>query len=131
MRRAVLMILLAVVSSSAIAEWVAIVSNETKTTYADPATIRRAGDRAKMWSLIDLKTAETAINGVMPFMSSRAQYEYDCKEEQSRILYLSFHSGNMSAGEIVYRSPDTRDKWSSIPPDSVTETLWKIACGKR
>ncbi len=91
MRRAVLMILLAVVSSSAIAEWVAIVSNETKTTYADPATIRRAGDRAKMWSLIDLKTAETAINGVMPFMSSRAQYMNMTARKSNReyFIYLS------------------------------------------
>jgi hypothetical protein len=48
MRKPILMMLLAVVSSSAAAEWVELGSNEISTAYSDPATIRRNGDMVKM-----------------------------------------------------------------------------------
>jgi len=55
MRKAILMMLLAVASSSAAAGWVEVNSDETVTVYADPATVRRAGNRATMWVLYDYK----------------------------------------------------------------------------
>jgi hypothetical protein len=49
-----------VVSTSAIAEWVAIGETEEKdlTVYADPTTIRKTGNIVKMWSLDDHKMAQ-------------------------------------------------------------------------
>jgi hypothetical protein len=44
MRRLILSVLLAVVSSSAAAEWVEVGRADTITAYADPATIRKAGN---------------------------------------------------------------------------------------
>ena len=62
MHKAILMILLVSMSSSAIAEWVevAVSAKEAKeattmTAYADPDTIRRTGDRVKLWILADYK----------------------------------------------------------------------------
>lgn len=53
MRKTILMLLLAVVSSSAEAGWIAVGDGENMTTYADPTTIRKTGDRVKMWALLD------------------------------------------------------------------------------
>ena len=130
MRKAILMLLLAIMSSDAMAEWarVGTASNETVTFYADPATIRKTGSRVKMWSLSDYKTVRQSRG--MQFMSMMEQNEYDCKEEKSRTLYISVHSENMGRGNIVHNDDETSD-WSPVLPSSIIESLWKFACGKR
>jgi Surface-adhesin protein E len=127
MRKTILLILLTAVSSSAMAaEWVEIDSDGNVTAYADLATIRSSGDRVKMWNLIDYKTARAGN----PYMSIRAQSEFDCKRERMRSLFLSFYSRNMGRGHIVDSDNDPA-KWERIAPGSVDDSLWKIACGKR
>lgn len=128
MKRFAIAMLLAAFSCSAAAGWVKVGHNDTSTAYADPATIRKARDMVKMWSVIDYKTAKVSNSG-KPYMSLRAQFEYDCKEEQSRILYTSFHSANMVSGEIVFMN-DNPGKWGPVPPGTGDEILLKIACGK-
>lgn len=127
MRKAILVMLLAVVSSSAAAEWVEVARSDTSTFYADPATIRRAGNIVKMWDLIDRKTPDNFNN--KPYMSQRSQHEYDCKEEQWRTLYFTFFSGNMAGGNAVYIDSDP-GKWAPVPPGSIAEGMWKFACGR-
>lgn len=126
----ILTLLLAAASNNATAGWIVVNRNDTTIHYADPASIRSLGDRVKMWHLIDLKTAESTISGVPPFMSSRVQHEYDCKEEQSRVLYVSFHSKNMAEGITVFDSTYSGTDWSPVPPGTTTEALWKMACEK-
>lgn len=58
MRKAIVMLLLVVVSGSAGAAWVKIDGTDDETTYADPATIRKAGNMVKMWSRFDFKTVK-------------------------------------------------------------------------
>ena len=78
MRKAILMMLLAVVSSSAAAAWIEIGLDDdgTTTAYANPTTILKAGNRVKMWVLLELKTAKITAAGE-PYMSSKMQNEYD------------------------------------------------------
>jgi hypothetical protein len=122
--------LLAVVSSSAAAAWVETGSNEVGAIYyADPGTVRRAGNRVKMWNLVDYKTARISLNG-KPYISIKVHVEYDCKEKRMRTIYYSDHSGNMAGGKSVY-SDDDPAKWSPVPRATVQEDLWEIACGKR
>ena len=128
MPKAILMMLLAVASSSAMAEWVKLGENETAATYADPATISKTGNLVKMWRLIDLHKA-VSIASDKPFMSSKGQEEYDCEEERTRILALSFHSENMGGGEVVH-SEASPAKWEPVRARSIGETLWKFGCGK-
>lgn len=130
MRKVILMLLLAVVSRSTVADWekIGIVNNGSSTEYADPSTILRDGHKVKMWGLSDYRSAETA--GTYLFLSVKLRNEYDCNEGQIRPLSYSFHSGNMAKGVVVYAYSEPFD---SIPisPDSLSEALWKIACGKR
>ena len=55
MHKAILMMLLAVVSSSAMAEWTVVNENKEFIQYADLATIRKLGNKVKMWGLNDYK----------------------------------------------------------------------------
>lgn len=131
-RRLQLAVLLAVVSSSAAAGWVAIAGDKAETHYGDPATIRRTGNMVQMWGLMDFKMVHGArfYNVKVQFLSLREQSEYDCKEKQSRILFVDYHSGNMATGDTVAVGSDP-GKWEPIPPGTWTESMWKFACGMK
>ncbi len=129
MRKVILIMLLALVSSSAAARWVKVAENETNIAYADSATIRKAGTMARMWSLFDYKTGVVLDNG-KAHMSTRAQFQYDCSEERMRPTAVSFHSKNMARGEVV-DSTFEAGNWGPVPPGTVNQALWKIACRKR
>lgn len=130
MRNAVLMMLLAGVSSVAAAEWVYVGRDPSGTTvYLDPATVRRSGSTLKMWNLIDYgknQAPETA----KPIFSSNTDVEYDCQQKRVRSLFYSVHSGKMASGELVFLSSDVGD-WRPVSPGSVEEVLWNIACRKQ
>lgn len=128
LRNAVLPVLLTVMSSNVAAVWVEVGGNEVTVAYADSGTIRRAGDMVKMWHLLDYANARS-IEGIKPYLSIKMQDEYDCAQERTRTLYMSLHSGNMGAGEVLGTVTDRGD-WRPVPPDTLVETLRAFACGK-
>jgi len=132
MRRVILLVILTVPSANATAGWVLIEGNEKQTAYFDPASIHKIekDDRAIMWSMIDLKEASKLSDGKQ-FLSWTTQYEFGCKERQSRILAASMHSGNMGSGEITNTLDFDSPQWEAILPDSRGEILWKLACEKQ
>lgn len=128
MRKAFLMMLLAVASTSAAAAWFDIGSDKTTTVYADPATIRREGNIAQMWHLLDFKTARIAPGPKRyRYLSSKSHNEYDCDVQLTRVLLRSWYSGHMGKGYVVYRS-HKHGRWEPVPPESAAELLWRTAC---
>ena len=134
MHKAILMMILAVMSSSVMAEWVLYgYSYGNKkgikiTVYADPATIRKSGNTVKMLSIFDYNKAQKDPNS-QSFMSVKRQEEYNCEEEKKRLLYANFHSENMGKGDIVFNE-DAPSKWTPLVPKSVSQSLGEAACGK-
>ena len=120
--------LLAVFSTGVMAEWTMVGGNDDQTTYADLSTIRKSGDKVKMWDLMDCKVVRT-VSGSR-FLSVVAQDEYDCKEETSRPLAFNWYSKNMGQGEVVYTSGTLHVEPRPIAPGSIDNTLFKVACGK-
>ena len=116
--------LLAVFSTNVLAEWTRVDDD----TYVDLSTIRKSGDRVKMWDLLDFKVVQT-VNG-QRFLSMQGQDEYDCKEETSRHLAIIAYSKNMGAGEAIYSTGAMHQEPRPIPPGSVLEVKFKVACGK-
>jgi hypothetical protein len=140
MRKAILLMILAVVSSNAAAEWVEVVKAGDDDYYADPSTILKSGNMVKMWELRnsnwsdEFKNLMKGLEATFPdyrktALSVKMQIEFDCKEQQTRTLFVYNYTGNMGLGEIIPSTIDT-DKWEPIVPDSVAEALWKYACGK-
>ena len=127
MRKIIGMVLLAVVCGGARADWVKVEGNAFVASYADPATILKAGDKVKMWALTDFKTA--IKNGGNPYLSKKTQHEYDCKESRWRLLEFSYYAENMGKGKLVYSENGPGD-WEALMPGSGTRVRWKIACGK-
>jgi len=128
MTRLLFIIFLFLSSSPAYAEWVEVGITDEATVYADPDTIRRKGDLVKMWYLHDFKTTQTVLN--KSYLSSRSQNEYDCKEDRHRALASTSFSGNMGSGK-VRSSYSIKGKWEPVPPGTITQILWKLACDKK
>jgi hypothetical protein len=128
MRIAILAMLLAAVSSNAAAAWVAVSDTNKFITFADPATISKAGNMVKMWDLLDYK-AMREVEGIR-YASQKSQSEYNCQKQLTRPLVLFLHAGMMGSGEQIFNST-TPDKWQRVAPGSVNEALLKYACGKQ
>lgn len=112
------------------AAWRKIMEDEARTVYAGPSAAEKRGGKATIVSMVDLRQAAT-LSGGKEFLSWETQYEFDCRNRQSRIVAASMYAGNMGEGEvtdsIVYESPE----WAAIPRGSNGEQLWKLACGKK
>ena len=128
MRKVILMTLLAVVSNSAMAEWVEVGATAIFTAYVDPATLRKTGNMVKMWDAMDFSITQTSTG--KQFRSIKSQREFDCKELSIRVLYTRFYTLKMGDGNVVFTSNVVRD-WAPVSPESIDEILWKFACGKK
>ena len=69
------------------------------TFYAARSTIQRSGNLAKMWEMIDNKTA-TMIDG-KPALSIRHLMEYDCKGSRRRMLAATAYAGHLGKGTVI------------------------------
>ncbi len=130
MKKLLLTLALIFVSPSTLAEWTRVGESDKKsgyTAYADLASVSKVGNRAKMWTLLDYKIVQKA-SGVN-FLSEKIRREYDCKEKQMRTLAYSLFGWNMESGEVI-RSYSQPQKWEKVPPGSIDEMEWKVACGE-
>jgi hypothetical protein len=115
------------------ADWVNVADKAEKgltvyTVYVDPDSIRRNGDVVTLWALFDYMTIQSIVGG--PWLSSKAQRQFDCAETRIRLLgYMTF-TGNMGSGEPVFSNSDV-SKWEPIAPDSIDRKLWEVACHKK
>lgn len=144
MRKLILILMLFLVSNSAMAEWVKVAvihsqqSPEIQTAYVDPGTIQRNGKLVSMSVLVDHQSGLSKEVGskVMSFFSSskgnikkswKAQDEFDCGERKLRMLSYVAYLEHMGKGEII-SSPYVTSVWESIVQESMGEALWKYAC---
>lgn len=125
MERLLLTLMLVVISSSVMAEWVEVGKSKNFIVYVDSASIRRSGNMVKVWSLHDYKIAQ----GSVPYMSSTLEREHDCKEKQARQLFLVFYSKNMGKGGTIWKDTEAHG-WLPVTSGTVKESVWKYACRK-
>ncbi len=110
------------------AEWMLVDTNAKATVYIDADSIARNGNLLSVWVMDDLRTAHT--RGSSKYLSSRTQEEHDCANERFRLLALENFSGNMGAGDVVYRNA-RESNWTSIPRGTLAQSVWKAVCRKK
>ena len=105
--------------------------DNTFTNYVDTTTIRKTGNMARMWDLMDFETAQKISNNGtnILFRSSKTQSEYDCKKKQQRQLYMSLYTENLGKGKVVL-TDNNPTKWERSAGGSAAEALWELACEK-
>jgi hypothetical protein len=120
-------VLLGLASGNAAAEWVSLGDQGNAELFVDRSTIVRSGDTVKLWSVNALKTPGSA-NGVA-YVSIKLQDEFDCAGSRMRRVQASAHPQPLGEGPAVV-SEKGSGTWTPVTPQSISEVLWKIACGK-
>jgi hypothetical protein len=131
MKKLIVLILL-MVSTSVFAEWTIVGGNFDggHIIYADFVSIKKKGNKVKMLDLSDFKTVRTEVGG-QRYLSVIQHNEYDCLEETKRLLDYYMYSGNMRGGVIVSSDTNIKMETISVLPESMDDTLFKIACGNK
>ncbi|MBX9917587.1 MAG: hypothetical protein E6Q59_09675 [Nitrosomonas sp.] len=130
MRKIFFGLTLMLASTGTMAEWNRISESDRKggsVLYNDPASLRKAGGRAKMAVLFDYPTLQKAAGA--EFLSEKIRREYNCQEKQIRTLAYSLFSLNMEHGDLV-RSYNQPQKWEMVKQGSTEEVEWKVACSE-
>lgn len=128
MKKLLFALTLTLISTHTMAEWTKIGESdddEGYTVYAEMDSVRKSGDRVRMWILLDYKTEQRA-SGVN-FLSKTIRRDYDCKGEHLRTLAFKLFSWNMEQGSLV-RSYNQPKNWEVVQPESMDETVWDVAC---
>ena len=147
MRNIILMLMLASVSSNAMAEWVKIASihsqesPEIQIAFADSATIHKNGNLVNMWMLVDHQSGlpkgiENKLDAIFHKAKGRitkswkVQDEFECKDKKLRMLSYIGYAEHMGNGAIIPNTIVTGD-WEPVIPESIGAALWGFACGKK
>ncbi|MGC2048062.1 MAG: surface-adhesin E family protein [Gallionella sp.] len=135
MIKLILVMLLAAVSNSAMAEWEQISATDDgpQDNYVDRNSIQKNKHIVKMWSLVDFRKLQKLDESSSPmfYQSIAKRFDYDCKKNQYRMTAYNYYSdksgeGNTVIGDSNLDNPD----WQKVEPGSFQVVLWKIACGK-
>ena len=127
MKKTVLMLLLAAMSTGAMAEWVPVGGGGDLDGFADPSTRRKNGNNVNMWALSNFKVPQKV--GSAKYRSYKELEEYDCAGMRTRNLSITLYSEPMGKGNVVFTS-DSPENWIHVTPDTVGEVFWEVACGK-
>jgi len=130
MVKVVLMFLLAMTCTSAIAKWTKVGEYSQGVKFVNLANIQKDDNLVKMWILSDYKFTQHSIHNKRLFMSTESQIEFNCEDETSRILSITNFSGNKGKGEVVYSNAYFHNKWSPIISASIEKREWNIACDR-
>ena len=125
--------LLLMASSVAWAEWEQTnhTGKESGTYYHDKSSIKGNGDAIRMQTMINYSEEKNLKSGEK-FESMVRLDGYDCKYEKTAPMKVTFFSGPMGTGSIVfaYAVKNSDLEWEPFSPSSLDEKHWKIACGK-
>ena len=127
MRKLTLLWLL-LVSTNVLAEWTLLESASSEDgfdVYVDTQSIRRDGNKVKMWNMYDYKKIKVDVKS---YLASVSHVEYDCKEETLRLIDLFWSTGNMGQGKPVFSNTNIKNDPISIMPETIHESLFNIAC---
>ena len=129
MHKLILIMLLAVASGNAIAEWVKLDDTDYFTLYADNSTIVKNGNLVIMRHLHDEKNTRKTVTSES-YKSTKELVKYDCMGSLMRTLAFSLHAEQMGGGKVIYQD-NFPSNWIPVQSKTIDETLLKYACGKK
>ena len=129
----VIFVLLLITGSVARAEWEQThhIGSEASTHYHDRSTIKGTGGIVRMLTMINYSVEKNLKSGGK-YESMKRLDGYDCRSETTAPITVSYFSGSMGSGSLVftYTVKNSELEWEPIIPSSIGEKHWKIACGK-
>jgi hypothetical protein len=134
MKKTILPLLAAAVSTCAMADWVLIFKYSDADVYANPASVERVKDTSTMWNLTDSRKDKDFLG--VKYRSSMMLVEYDCARMTAREVKLMYYGGQMGQGELSGTSPPAGGYFLGYPalplqPGTPAELAWKMACRRQ
>jgi hypothetical protein len=126
MRKLIIFLCLTLTSLSSYGEWKKILQNEYIGVYVDSEKIVKNKTQSKIWSLMDFTNPEKNVAG-NGYSSTVTLWLYDCKGSTHRFLSATQYDKNMGGGKVINQVPEAKD-WEYVVPNTVGETIGKIAC---
>lgn len=121
-----LLVLVMLVASPAWAGWEHVVQSGNGDRFLiNYQTIRKDGNKVKFWQLVNFQTPQAL--GEVKYLSIRSRQEYDCKQEQKRVLAVSAFGNWNADGQVVIKEEET-GKWQEIAPETVAWEIMKKVC---
>ncbi len=124
-RTALSIMLLALGSWPAQAEWVRVSSSQQSVFYIDAQKSPRVGDNVMIWVLRDHKSLQAGQ--ALMVRSSKDQIEVDCVGRRIRRIFTSDHPRPMGKGPMLH-SEHGPMSWNEAPPNSTVGRIVNIAC---
>jgi hypothetical protein len=107
------------------AGWAPIDSPDNRTVYIDLTTAVRHGNVETIWVLIDRYTVQKEAGD--SYLSSKGQWEIDCKANAARQIFHVIYPGHMGGGDTIWSGP-LDQKFQPIVPDSIGESVFEVSC---
>jgi len=106
-------------------------TDNLKTIYVDPSTIKRDGNLVDFWMLHSYNYPMD-YEGGKQYQSTIGRSVYDCKNEIQRTLYYTIYQGPKGTGDVLGFANYLNDKpnWSPIIPSSPNMIIFKRVCKK-
>jgi hypothetical protein len=120
-----------IASSASAAPWLRLGEFGESVTYVDPDSVQGAGQRWRIWVLVDrTKPLLLVGEGSVSWSSTRTLVEFDCKGQAARTRAAVYYAGPMGAGRALMSDYEV-DEWKYVPPGSTLEPQWRYACASR
>jgi hypothetical protein len=95
--------------------------------YLDRETLQLNGDRASAWSLWNFNNPRNNSFDES-YRSVLIKNEYDCKRKTVRVVEVVEYAAPMAQGDALRTHSDPEHQEDELPPGSVGESIFKIAC---
>jgi len=118
------LVVLALLASSAWAEWVKVGETDEGSLFIDAASVLRDGQTRQLAELMDLKQRDEGGE-----LSRRIRVQYDCAVGRTQVLSISTHEEAMATGKVLL-SVVREGLWKEVPPGTAYETSFKMLCAK-
>ena len=128
--------LLMVFAVSAQAEWKKVTTYKLNAldqsrdvdVYIDYSTIRRSGNTARGWLLLDtVRESESRFVKPSDYRSGKGLIEFDCYDYKLRTHAEVRHAGRMGTGRVTWTDYEISE-WRPVPPQSDEANMMKLFC---
>ena len=120
-------LLLALVSSHVMAEWVKVGNSTDFDVYIDNRSIKESGDTLQMWVLYDFNRIQGSDD--RQYLSFKSLNQYKCQAKTTTMLVSTAYDGHATTGKVVDTFNGTA-KELPIPDKGIAEGLWRLVCNK-
>ena len=127
-----LFVLLLMTCSVSWAEWERVVKTDNYVFFVDRATIRKKSNFVEMWEMTNFFETQVTEVDKQNYKSRMHLSRYDCSDGTRGTVSFLMYAEENGKGNVVLSHMVKKNEIedNSIPPGSLGELLWKIACGR-